>query len=506
MSWLDYGLVILFLVVMVIIGLYSKKNVKSSEDFYVAGGKVPWWLSGISHHVTGYSGVVFVGYAGIAYATGTAIYFWWAINIAVMVAIGSVLVAPRWPRLRKALGIQSPTEYLRIRYGVAAQVIVAIAGVLTKLLDVGAKWASIGILVYGFTGIPIWIGVLSSAVVSLIYMSIGGLIADLWTDFAQWVVQTVAGLTLFVGSILYLSKNLNMGLFEAFSSLPKENLCVFNAGRGQGSLTWTLLYAIVVFLSYNGGTWSLATRYISVSNAKDAKRSALLSAALYLVWPIVVFTPMWLGPIFVPGLTQAEAANTLFASLSKMFLPSGLLGLSLAAMYANTLSMCTSDCNTVSAVLTRDILPIFKKDILTDEKKELYVARLTTIGFMLLTVAVGILNRSFGGVASMILGWFAALLGPTAISLLLGLFPAFKHCDSKAAILSTISGFTVFVLNKAGILPAMAADVALVLPTAVTFTIYVVIGLTNKYLLKKAIQTEVEELLVHLSQADEIQA
>ena len=85
MSALDYAAVLAFLVVMVIIGPYSKKSVKSSEDFYVGGGKIPWWLSGISHHVTGYSGVVFVGYAGIAYATGTAIYFWWAVNIAAMV-------------------------------------------------------------------------------------------------------------------------------------------------------------------------------------------------------------------------------------------------------------------------------------------------------------------------------------------------------------------------------------------------------------------------------------
>ncbi len=502
MGILDYGAVLLFLVVMVVIGLYSKNNVKSSEDFYVAGGKVPWWLSGISHHVTGYSGVVFVGYAGIAYATGTAIYFWWAVNIAIAVALGAVFMAPRWPRLRKALGIQSPTEYLRMRYSTATQVVVAISGIVSKLIDVGAKWASIGILVYGFTGVPIWIGILSSAVVSLIYMSIGGLIADLWTDFAQWVVQTVAGLTLFVGTILHLRSQFGMGLFEAFGNLPEGNLCIMNPGRGQGSVSWTLLYFIVVFLSYNGGTWSLATRYISVDNAKDAKRSAMLSAALYLVWPIIVFTPMWLGSIFVPGLTQAEASNTLYATLSKMFLPSGLLGLSLAAMYANTLSMCTSDCNTISAVLTRDILPIFKKDILTDDKKELFTARATTIGFMLLTVVVGLMQDSFGGIANMILSWFSALLGPTAIPLLLGLLPAFKHCDAKAAILSTLGGFSVFVLNQAHVLPAFEADISVILPTAVAFVVYVGIGLINQYALKKPVPQEIEDLMVHLGKDD----
>ena len=132
MNWLDYGVIVLFLLVMVGIGFYSKRNVKTAEDFYVGGGKIPWWLSGISHHVTGYSGVVFVGYAGIAYALGTAIYFWWAVNIAIAVAVGAVVLAPRWPRLRHALGIQSPTEYLRMRYNTAAQVIVAVSGIFSK--------------------------------------------------------------------------------------------------------------------------------------------------------------------------------------------------------------------------------------------------------------------------------------------------------------------------------------------------------------------------------------
>lgn len=497
MNWLDYGVIVLFLFLMIGIGLYSKHNVKTAEDFYVGGGKIPWWLSGISHHVTGYSGVVFVGYAGIAYALGTAIYFWWAVNIAIAVAVGAVILAPRWPRLRHALGIQSPTEYLRIRYNTTAQVIVAVSGILSKLLDVGAKWASIGILVTGFTGMPLWIGILSSAVVALFYMSVGGLIADLWTDFAQWVVQTLAGLILFFGTMNFISSNLGMGLFEAFRALPEGHLRVFEQTQGQGSALWTLFYFATVFLSYNGGTWSLATRFISVKDAKEARRSAFLSAALYFIWPLIVFTPMWLGPLTVPGLSQGEASNTLYSTISMMFLPHGMIGLSLAAMYANTLSMCTSDCNTISAVLTRDIIPIFKQEILTDERKELFTARITTIVFMGITVVVGLMNEQFGGVASLILSWFAALLGPTAIPLLMGLFPMFKHCDAKAAICSTLAGFAVFGASKMGLV-TIPADFAVIAPTAATFVVYYGIGLYNQHVAKKDVPEAVEKLMVQL--------
>ena len=129
MHWLDWVVVALFFVLVLWVGIRSGKNINSSTDFFVGGGKIPWWMSGISHHVSGYSGVVFVGYAGIAYAQGMSIYFWWAVNIALATALASVTIIPRWPRLRRALGIESPTEYLQMRYNRAAQLLIAISGI-----------------------------------------------------------------------------------------------------------------------------------------------------------------------------------------------------------------------------------------------------------------------------------------------------------------------------------------------------------------------------------------
>ena len=68
-----------------------------------------------------------------------SIYFWWAVNIALATALASVTIIPRWPRLRRALGIESPTEYLQMRYNRAAQLLIAISGIGSKLLDVADK-------------------------------------------------------------------------------------------------------------------------------------------------------------------------------------------------------------------------------------------------------------------------------------------------------------------------------------------------------------------------------
>src|SRR6476646_7512093 len=67
MNGLDWAVLIGYFGVMVAIGLWSHKRVDNVSDFFTAGGKMPWWLSGISHHMLGDSSVLFTGYAGIAY-------------------------------------------------------------------------------------------------------------------------------------------------------------------------------------------------------------------------------------------------------------------------------------------------------------------------------------------------------------------------------------------------------------------------------------------------------
>src|SRR5690625_1373912 len=152
MHQLDWISLSLFFLLMIIIGLWSYRQVSSSGDFFVAGGKLPWWLSGISHHISGYSGAVYVAYAAVAYTHGLTMYVWWAFMISIAVFAGAFFIAPRWARLRSQTGIQSPTEYLKTRYNLPTQQLMAWSGVLLKLFDVGAKWAAIALLLNVLTG------------------------------------------------------------------------------------------------------------------------------------------------------------------------------------------------------------------------------------------------------------------------------------------------------------------------------------------------------------------
>jgi SSS family solute:Na+ symporter len=150
MTIADWVVLSLYFVMMLGMGFWARTKVKTANDFFTAGGAMPWWLSGISHHMSGYSSAVFVAYAAIAYTEGFSIYVWWAFSISMALALGANIFPGRWVRLRQRLGIISPLEYLQMRYNLPAQQMIAWSGALLKIFDVGAKWTSASMLLESF--------------------------------------------------------------------------------------------------------------------------------------------------------------------------------------------------------------------------------------------------------------------------------------------------------------------------------------------------------------------
>ncbi|MVZ60697.1 sodium:solute symporter family protein [Sphingobacterium humi] len=483
MQPIDYVVIVVFFVLLIGIGIYSYFKVDSSADFFTAGGKLPWWLSGISHHVSGYSGAVFVAYASIAYTHGFTMYVWWALTIAIAM-IGTIFfIAPRWARLRSKTGIQSPTEYLATRYNLPTQQLMAWCGVLVKLFDVGAKWAAVGILLNAFMGIPVVTGIILSGVVTMFYVTLGGLWADVLNDFMSFIIQVASGLVMFVFVLIRLGDG-PAGVATMWDRLPAENSQWFHSPY---TVWFAIAFLVINFFSYSGGTWNLATRFISSSSGKEAKKAAVLSAILYLIWPLILFYPMFAAPIFFPDLKNPETSYSLMAM---EFLPPGLLGLLVASLFSTTLSMTSSDANTISSVITRDILPVFVKKVKTfDKKKMLLIARLTTFSFILLTIIIAFNAKTFGGVIGLIISWFAALLGPISIPMILGLLPQFRHSGSTAALLSIIGGLTTFIVLK--LIGGFGLAIEIAGPLVMSLLLYIGYSLT----VKNKVPEQVDNLL-----------
>ena len=154
MSFLDWAVLCAYFAFMIGVGMWARTKIRNANDYFTAGGAMPWWLSGISHHMSGYSSAAFVGYAAIAYSTGFTIYIWWACTITLAMLIGYRIFPPRWARLRQRTGMISPLEYLVVRYNLPTQQVLAWSGALLKIFDIGAKWTATAILLNVLAHVP----------------------------------------------------------------------------------------------------------------------------------------------------------------------------------------------------------------------------------------------------------------------------------------------------------------------------------------------------------------
>ncbi|MDF9871822.1 sodium:solute symporter family protein [[Kitasatospora] papulosa] len=476
MNSLDWAVLIGYFGVMVAIGLWSHKRVDNVSDFFTAGGKMPWWLSGISHHMSGYSAVMFTGYAGIAYQYGVTSFVTWSLPIAIGIGIGAKLFAPRLNRLRSRLHVASPLEYLKNRYNIPTQQALAWSGLLLKIVDVGAKWAAIATLLSVFTGITLTQGIFITGAITAVYCTVGGLWADALTELGQFIIQLFAGL-----AMLFIAMSKLGGfssLWTVWDKLPEGHT---SPTAGPYTVTFLLAYLFIKTFEYNGGMWNQAQRYMATDSPRSATRSARLSAVLWLVWPTVLFFPMWVAPLLVEA--KKPDASDSYALMTEQLLPHGLLGLVVVGFFSHTMAMCSSDANAISAVFTRDIAPVLSKSARTwSDRSGLLAARLSTLAFLGLSMALAtqINSPTFKDIISVVIKWVAGLMGPIAIPFMLGLLRRFRRSGPTAALTSWAAGLLAFYLTNYNFDGSVKTDVALqyqvALPLAISLVLYVAIG------------------------------
>ncbi|WP_328535333.1 sodium:solute symporter family protein [Streptomyces sp. NBC_00344] len=471
MAVLDWVALGGYFVVMLLIGVWSHKRVSGVSDYFTGGGRMPWWLTGISHHMSGYSAAVFVAYAAVAYSYGITVYIWAFVPLAVGTGVGAIVFAPRWNRLRRRYGVASPLEYLATRYNISTQQALAWSGTLLKVFDVAAKWASVAILLNVFTGMAMNTGIVVTGVVTLLYCTVGGLWADALTDFGQFIIQGIAAVAMVVvvlGKLGGIS-----GVSTLWHRLPDHHT---EPLVGPYTATFFTAYIVIKIFEYNGGMWNLAQRYMATDSPKSARRSAGLSAALYVIWPAFLLFPSVAAPVLLPHVADPQQV---YALMSEKYLPAGLVGLTLAGMFSHTMAMASSDANAISSVVVRDMMPVLSRRARgMSERAGLLSARICTVVFITLSMLVAIEADHFGGVLGIIVALVAAVMGPISIPLLLGMLPAFRKCGPRAALISWAAGLAGYWIVKYGMGSADQTAI-IVTPLVTSLVLYVVVGLVS---------------------------
>ncbi|SDQ19346.1 sodium:solute symporter family protein [Actinopolyspora saharensis] len=467
MHFLDWVVIAGYLLVMLAIGLWSYRQVSNSADFFTAGGRMPWWLAGISHHMSGYSAVIFVAYAGVAYDQGIVSYVVFLFPLSVATGIGAFLFAPKWNRLRRTYNIASPLEYLARRFNVTTQQVLAWSGSLLKVFDVAAKWSAIAMLLSKFVGIPLIWGILITATVTLVYCVVGGLWANALTELGQFVIQAVAAFAMLVAVGSALSDR-GLNYLNFWSALPEGHT---SPTTSTYPAYFVLVYMLVKTFEYNGGMWNLAQRYIATRDATQARNTALLSSVLYLVWPLVLMLPMFAAPLLI----QVADSNDAYGQMALQYLPAGLVGLVLVGFFSHTMSMASSDATAIASVMARDVLPrLSRRAKQFTDSQSLMAGRVLTFVFVVLSVIIALNAENLGGVLGIIITWVGALMGPISIPMMLGMLRPFRWVGPTAALTSFAGGLVTYGMMK--YVWQMGDALTVASPVLVSMLLFVVVG------------------------------
>ena len=377
----DFIVIAGYLLLVLYIGLYFRRRMRSAEDYFAGGHQVPWWLAGVSHYISSASALTFVAYSQLGYEYGfvSIVVAWTAVPGCIL---GGLIFARRWRQAR----VSTPVEFLERRFNIFVRQLMAWAGVPMKIGEDGLKLFATSLFLAVGLQIPVSWAVLACGVVAIVYTFLGGLWALAVTDYVQFLMKALA-LLLLVPLAIWRAG----GLRHAAVRLPAGFFHVTH-----GMYNWIYIAGFIVMLSITlNGSWALAQKYYSVGNTREAKKAAWLSAVLYLIGTPVMILPAMLGRLFLPNLIAQHHTADVYVYLMITLLPPGMVGIVVAALLSATMATVSADFSAIAGVLTKDVYQRLLRPNASPESV-LRVGKLITLLVGSLSVLTG-LYLSLGG-------------------------------------------------------------------------------------------------------------
>lgn len=349
LSGLDLAVIALYFVVVMAIGLSSRKKSANATEYFLAGRHMGWVAIGASLFATNISSEHFLGLAGAGSKSGLAVgSFEWLACIIVLV-LGWVFT----PFYLKS-GVFTMPEFLERRYGPAARTYLSgvsvIAYVLTKI---SISLYAGGILLNAVAGWNMYVSAIAIVIATGLYTVLGGLTAVIYADLVQTVV-------LVVGSIALTLIGLNQagGWDNLVATTPAPYWSMFKA-MSDPDFPWTG----IVFGAPILGIWYWCTdqyivqRVLAAKNLDHARGGTIFAGFLKILPVFMLVLPGIIAYKISNGTVTGDRA---YAWLVTTILPTGLKGLVVAGLLAALMSSLSAMFNSTSTLLTIDLYKKFK--------------------------------------------------------------------------------------------------------------------------------------------------
>jgi SSS family solute:Na+ symporter len=345
-SPIDLASFVGFLVLVFAVSLAASRRKKvATEDYFLAGRELRWWLIGISLIASNISTEHFVGLAGRGYALGLAIasYEWMA---AVTMVVVALFFLPKFLRA----GIFTMPEYLEYRYDAGARSIMAFFMMLAYVFVALATVLYSGALALeAVIGLDVITGIWIIGALSGLYVTYGGLRAVVWTELIQGTALLLGALLVFVLSLNALG---GWGEFTALSAGKLHTVLPWN----DPEMPWLAVFVGGLWipnLFYWGLNQFITQRALAARSLADGQRGTLFAAAIKVSIPFLIVMPGMMAVHLYPDLIKTP--DQAYPVLIRELVPPGLLGIMLAALFGAVLSTFESLLNSAATIFSLDI-------------------------------------------------------------------------------------------------------------------------------------------------------
>lgn len=437
--------IVIYLIMMIIVGIICSKKNENVDDFYLGGRKLGPFVTAMSAEASDMSGWLLMGLPGLVYLCGIAEATWTAIGLAVGTYLNWLIVAKRLRNYSSKINAITIPDFFSKRYKDNTHILMCAAAILIIIFFIpytASGFSTCGKLFSSLFEIDYHVAIVVSAIIIVLYTTLGGFLAASTTDFIQSIIMSIA-LVVVLAFGISVAGGWNAVVDNAKSITDYLSLTATTDGAGNSvsfggmSIVSTLAWGLGYF-----GMPHILLRFMAVENPKKIKISRRVAS----VWVVIAMSVAIIIGMVGLGMSKAEPSMILQDSETVIVAIAGLLskygvffallaGVILAGILASTMSTADSQLLAAASAISQDIMVgTFKLKV--TEKTKMIAARLTCIAIAVLGVVFAWdPDSSVFRIVSFAWAGFGASFGPL---MLFSLF--WKRTNKWGAIAGMVSG------------------------------------------------------------------
>ena len=440
LSTLDINIILGVTLSVAVIGLVVAKKVKrTAEGYFLASGKMPWYLIGAAFVATNVSGEAIVGIMGSTYKYGMGIanWSWWALPTYLLTL---VFFIPMYLRNK----ITTVPELLNRRFGPACGNIYSIVMLFVYIfIFLPPAIYGGGITISALTGWNLYYVMGGIMLVTASYTLIGGLTSVMWTDAIQCVLLVGGGIVFFFVALHNIP-----GGWDAMVAATPERFHLYHPPSDQNAPFLGLIVASFgVFLFYQSSNQVMIQRILSARSRWDGMMGLIFAGFINIVVPlgtclVGLIMYYWLDVLNkAPSLLPNDQDKT-FSLALELFAPSGLRGIILAGFFAAIMSNVSAVVNSIATIFSLDVYRNFWRKNAND--KELIITGQISGGAALLIAFIVAPLVGMVGLFEYFQIGVTYMATPFISVILMGIF--WKRTNYSGAIAGLVGGLMIQII------------------------------------------------------------